>query len=347
MKKILSKFLIITLMIGAVVPCVVAQSADRNVKSQSVGKTTEAPVKTNSIPDELIALLPASNLVAVLDAKRGLKDLLPRLSELKFGGMDKLASQVQEFLTNTGIDTSKVKNAVMGFQMNGMQFIGAVIFQGLALDDKNVEAAMKAAKFEYKTENYKGKQLYLVTSIIKPPSLGPFSIKSNQLALITLGQERVVIGDLQIVKSIADVQTGAAKGGVTNLMTAALKETKETALVRFALDIPQDLRTDAANQGDLFKSIAAIKIMMGTIDFAEDLSLSLDTNMRTESPKQAIELEQGLKGLLSLARAFLPPPTQQNDIYGQIIDQVKIGTKLSDVSLSIILSRPIMDQLSK
>jgi len=354
MKKILSKLIIISLMNGVAVLYVAAQStkrsvksANRNVKSLSLSKTTKTPVKTNSTTDELIALLPPSNLVAILDAKRGLKDILPRLSSMSIGGVDKLAARIQEFLTSTGLDTSKVTNAVMGFEMNGTQLIGAAIFQGIPLDDKKVEEAMKAAKFEYKIENYKSKKVYLVTSTIKPPALGPFSIKTNQMGLIALGPEHVVIGDLRTVKLIADIQSGAARGGVSKLMTAALKETRETALVRFALDIPQDLRTEAANQGDLFKSIAAIKIMMGTFDVAEDLGLSLDTTMRTESEKAAAELGEGLKGLLSLARAFLPPSNQQNDPYGQIIDQVKIVAKLSDVSLSLTLPRAIIDQLSK
>jgi len=347
MKKAMSKLLIISLMTGAVVFSVAGQSAKRKVKSVNLVKATKMSRKTNTTPDELIALLPASNLIAVLDARRALKDILPRLSEISFGGVDKSAARIQEFLTNTGLDTSKVKNAVMSFNLNGTQFIGAAIFEGIALDDKKVEAAMKAAKFEYKLEKYKGKQVYLVTSTIKPPALGPFSIKTNEMALVALAQERVVIGDLRTVKSIADIESGAAKGGVSNLMIGALKETRETALVRFALDIPQDLRNDAANQGDLFKSIAAIKIMMGTWDAAEDLSLSLDSTMRTESAKDAEELMQGLKGLLSLAQAFLPSSNQQNELYGQIINQVKIVTKLNDVSLSISLPRTIMDQLSK
>src|SRR5262245_51387579 len=115
MKKILSKILIITLMTGAVVLCVGAQSTDRNVKVINKNTPTEVPGKTNSTPDELLALLPATNLIAVLDAKRGLNDTLPRLSSLSFGGVDKLAARIKEFLTTTGLDTSQVKNAVMGF----------------------------------------------------------------------------------------------------------------------------------------------------------------------------------------------------------------------------------------
>ena len=77
---------------------------------------------------------------------------------------------------------------------------------------------------------------------------------------------------MKAVKQVVDVQTGAAKGGVSAAMKGALNETRASALVRFALVVPETLRAEAANQGDLFKSVAAIKVILGTFDVAGDLA---------------------------------------------------------------------------
>ena len=200
---------------------------------------------------------------------------------------------------------------------------------------------------EIKSSDYKGKTVYNVISTIKAPSAGPLSLKTDEVALAALGAERVAFGDLKMVKQVIDIQTGAAKGGVTPAMTGALGETRASALLRFALNIPESLRTEAASQGDLFKSIAAIKMILGAFDVAGDLSLSLDTVIRTASQNDATELENALKGLVELVRGIFGGGDPKTNFFAQLLDQVKIGSKVSDVSLSISLPRALMDQLSK
>src|SRR5262249_44849640 len=100
-------------------------------------------------------------------------------------------------------------------------------------------------------------------------------------------------------------------------------------------------------QGDLFKSVAAIKMILGTFDVAGDLSLSLDAIIRTPSQNDATELENGLKGLVELVRGIFGGGDPKSNLFGQLLDQVRIGSKSSDVSLSITLPRALMDQLSK
>jgi hypothetical protein len=162
-----------------------------------------------------------------------------------------------------------------------------------------------------------------------------------------LGGQRVAFGDLKMVKQVIDIQTGAAKGGVSPAMIGALNETRASALLRFALNIPENLRSEAANQGDLFKSVAAIKMILGTFDVASDLSLSLDTIIRTPTQNDATELENGLKGLVDLVRGIFGGGDQKSNVFSQLLDQVKIGSKASEVSFSISLPRALLDQLSK
>jgi len=294
-----------------------------------------------------MAMLPASDVIAVVDVRRAFNELLPKLAGITTGGLDKLAKSIQDFTQNTGVDPSKIRNAVLSFSMDGQQGTGVIIIQGIDPDAKQIEAVMKEFGSEFKTSEYKGKTVFNVTSKLNAPSAGPLSLKTDEVALAALGAQRVAFGDLKVVKQVIDIQTGAAKGGVSAAMTGALNETRASALVRFALNIPETLRAQAVDQGDLFKSVAAIKLVLGTFDVASDFSLSLDTIIRTASQNDAAELENSLKGLVDLVRGIFGGGDPKTNFFTQLLDQVKIGSKLSDVSLSIAVPRALMDQLSK
>lgn len=335
-------------------------SAVEGANAQSAGQgrapaSTTGAVKTSAkrkapsptITDELVAMLPASDLVAVVNAGRAFNELLPKLSGLTIGGLDKLAKSLQDFTQTTGIDPAKIQNAVFGLSMDGSQGKGVIVFQGIDPDPKQIEVAMKEFGSEFKTSDYKGKTIYSVISKAKGPSAGSFSLKTDDLALAALGRQRVVLGDMIQVKQVIDIQTGAAKGGVGAAMTGALNETRPSALIRFALNVPESLRAEAANQGDLFKSVAAIKVILGTFDVANDFGLSLDAIFRVMSQNDATELENGMKGLVALGRDIFGGGDPKTNLIAQLLDQVKIGSNVNDVSLSISLPRALLDQLTK
>ncbi len=330
-----------------------AQAKGQPVKKQST--TTVKPAATNPAQpatapsDALIALLPASELIAVVDINRLFNQLLPQLMNIQTGGLDKLAKDLTDFTQTTGIDPSKIQSAVLGLNLQGTQGSGALIVSGIDLNNQQIEAAMAQFKAEFKTSDYKGKTIYNLVSKVKSPEAGPLSVKTDEMALTALGGQRFAFGDLSAIKNVIDISNGEAKGGVSQAMNGALNETRESALLRFALNIPESLKNDVADQGDLFKSVGAIKMVLGTFDVAADFSLSLDALIRTASRNDASELESGLNGLVGLVKGIFGGGTgdPKTDLISQVLDQVKIGSKLSDVSLSISLPRSVIDQLTK
>lgn len=340
MHKFLSLALIFSLFAGSAV----AQSAAKPEKAAPV-----AAAATPAASDELVAMLPASELVAVVDTGRVFNDLLPKLAGLNFGGVYEFAKDLSEFIQKTGIDPKRVQSAVLGVNLEGTQGNGVFLVKGLDLTPAQIEAAMKELKAEFKTSEYKSKTVYQVISKVSAPSAGPLSIKSDELALAPLGGQRLAFGDMTAVKKAIDIQAGGDVPAVSKAMIGALAETRQSALIRFAMNVPENLRTQAADQGDLFKSIASIKLILGTLDTAADLSLSLDAVMRTASQSDAGELESSLKGLLVLVKGIFGGGSgdPKTNFIGTLLDQIKIGSKLSDVSLSISIPRSVMDQLSR
>lgn len=350
MRKFSSLALVFGLILSAAIIGAGAQSEGRTAKSApATVATLSKPSAPNlaSSTEELMALLPASDLVAALDVNRAFNDLLPKLAGVSVGGVDKLAKSIQDFTRKTGVDPSKIQNAVLGFSMEGAQGIGVILIQGIDPDAKQIEAVMKEFGTEFKTLEHKGKTIYNVVSKVKAPAAGPLSVKTDEVALAALGAGRVAFGDLKVVKQVIEIQSGAAKGGVSPAMMGAFAETRASALIRFALNIPENLRAEAINQGDLFKSVATIKMILGTFDVASDFSLSLDAIMRTPSQNDATELENGLKGLVELVRGIFGGGDTKTNFIAQLLDQVKIGSKANDVSLSISFPRALIDQLSK
>jgi hypothetical protein len=350
MRKFLSAALIFSMIISAL-GGVNAQSAGQGRAPASTGgavKTSAKPkAPSAAIANELVAMLPTTDLIAVVDAGRAFNELLPKLASLTIGGVDKLAKSIQDFTVKTGIDPSKIQTVVIGVGMDGTQGSGVVLIQGIDPDPNQIDAAMKEFGSESKTSDYKGITIYNVISKAKAPSAGPLSLKTDDLALAALGRQRVAFGDMKVVKQVIDVQTGAAKGAVSAAMKGALNETRASALVRFAMVVPETLRAEAANQGDLFKSVAAIKMILGTFDVAGDLGLSLDAVIRAASQNDATDLENGLKGLVGLGRDIFGSGDPKTNLIAQLLDQVKIGSKVNDVSLSISLPRELLDQLTK
>ncbi|MDQ3009082.1 MAG: hypothetical protein M3X11_00040 [Acidobacteriota bacterium] len=346
MKKFLSSVLILCLSVGTVA----AQSA-QPAKSQTTAPAKPAMVVVSTTLDELIALLPTADLIAVVDVNRLVNELVPKLANIEAGGVNKLARQVADFTTKTGIDPAKVTSAVLGFSMEGTVGTGAIIVSGLDLNSSQVEAAMKEFKTEFKTSDYKGKTIFNVLTTDKKPGVeaGPVSVKTDETALAALGNQRFVLGDLKAVKQVIDVSTGAAKSSLTPMMIEALKETRSSALLRFAINVPESLKKGVLDQGDLFKSINALQVVLGTFDVASDFSLGLDALMRTTSQKDATELEEGLKGLVSLIQSIFGGGNSdpKMEAVGQLLNQIKIGSKVNDVSLSITLPRAMLDQLMK
>src|SRR5262249_31010077 len=125
-----------------------------------------------------------------------------------------------------------------------------------------------------------------------------------------------------------------AKGAVSPAMVAALRETRESALVRFTINFLESRRQEILKQDGFFKSLAAIKMILGDLDTTDDSSISLGAIFRTASQNEASELERDFKALVSLIGGYLSGNPKLKG-FGPLLDLVKIGSQQNDVSLAI------------
>jgi hypothetical protein len=338
MQRLLRSIIIFSLLTSASYPVL---SAPEN----------EATPRTST--EDLLALLPASDLLGVVDAGRAFTELLPRLKSIWPSAFSGLTKSLESFTTKTGIDPTQLKTAVIGAKMSGTgSGQGVVILQGANVDPKRVEAAVIQEKGEFKTQDYKGKTIYTVTPPPPPPAPKPDNgaeppkqEKPSPLSFALLGNQLVALGDVPSIQSVLDVQAAPPKTNPNAELGAVLKETK-SGLIRFAAVLPDSLRQSLSGNGDLFKQIAAVKVIFGSFDFANDFSAALDTRLRTASANDASQLEASLKSLVVLAKSFLGQD-QKLAVLARLLDQVTIAAQANDVAVSLSVPRALIDQLSK
>ncbi len=309
----------------------------------------KAAAVRQGLVDEALSLLPPSDLIAEVNAGRFLQELLPRLETILPGATVTLIADLNKITNKTGLDLSRLQTAVIGARAQGEGLKGSfvAIVQGLELDPKRIEEVVKNEGGEFRSLEHQGQSIYLVA--LKPKGeLKPEEAagKSAELAFALLARQGAVLGDLAGVKSVLEAQTDSSRRGSNAALIQALKEVNTSGLIRFAAHLPATARQGLSEMGDLFKQVAEVKMISGSLDLRDDLSASLEARLRTASPNEATQLESSLKSLILFGKSLLEG--NQNArlrLISQLLDQIKIGTRSADVSLSVLVPGSLIEAL--
>lgn len=339
-----------------------------------------------------IALLPASDVIAVLDVQRLVNDLLPKAKAAwpePYAKFEKEFSEATSKAAQAGVDIFKVKSLSIGLKLFGDKTSGAMIVDGIA-------ASPEMLARDSRVVEYKGKTLYIEKPAPKPPASvkaaprptrakaapkatraktaarrttakttakdatdsSPLSnvasaadnvsgLLKDNTAFVQLDAERLAIGDEAEVKAVIDALTGGADPASSSELRAALQETNATGLFRFAANIPESAR-QAASKEEFFKNLAVTRMVFGTLDVSDDLSLLLDAKLRTGSAEEATRLHESLAALLGLGKMMLggnQDPAMQ--MLNQLLDQIKLSPQATDVSLALTVPRALYETFLK
>ena len=307
-------------------------------------KRAVATAPEAAINQELLALLPESDVVAVIDLPRVFADLLPKLKSISTFGIGNTVGEVETFAKLAGIEPKQIQAAALGVKMTETlsRGSGVLLLQGVEVDAKKMGEAAKASGGELKTLEHNGKSFFTLS--VKPPN-APADARADEIHFALLDNKRVALGDQAGLKAL--LTSGAKKADAATL-GKALQETKTAGLVRFAGNLPEALRTMLASQGELFTQVAAVKLIFGSFDLNADNTATLDGRLRTASANEAAQLKESLNGLIALGQTFLggsDDPTMK--LYGQLLNQVKISVQASDVSLLLVVPKELMGGLGK
>ncbi len=327
-------------------------SAGRNAPGNLPAASAQAASAT--MQGDALSLLPASDVVAVIDVQQAITLLLPKMNELAPGELLKMKRQLDEFMNKTGIDPLKITRVTLGFtipQSSSSKASGAIIIQGIQPDPQKLMALLRAEKVPVKTISHQGQMLLVGTLDSKTlSSLKSVAPGSQEIALATLTGQGIVLGDLGSVKSVLDTVASGQPGFANALLGETLNQTNLSGLVRFSAALSDSFRQTLRQQGELGAPFATVRVLAGSlaVDPADGSSMTFDLRARTGTASEAAQLDTALKGLVALGKSFLGSGEEvQAQLFNQLLDQVKITNEDTDVTLSFYFPKSLMDRFKQ
>ena len=328
-----------------------------NIAGFAVGDTHRASAPTRQAT-RLVSLLPASDAVAVFDAKRFLDNALPTLLSANQPMLTEITAKITEMENHTGIDFRKFDQVAVGVAMKqgaGKDFDCEPV--AIASGDINAGAliaiAKLASKGKYREEKIGEKTLYIFTvkDTMKAPVANAKNSKiinaidrvkalTTEFALAALDGNTLAIGCPERVRETIEAKSHVG-ADITSLLSV-----KETAVMSFAAKTPGGMAKLLPLENDeLGASIDSIQYLSGSVDVAV-AGTSLQMMARTTKPEQALALKDTLEALQILGKAVLGNSKHvDQQIYGRMARNAKFGINGNDVTLDLLVPQADIDIL--
>jgi hypothetical protein len=305
----------------------------------------------------LVSLLPATDAVAVFDAKRFFGSL-PKILAANQPILTKITGHIAEIQNRTGIDLRKFDQVAVGVAMKageGKDLDCDPV--AIASGDINAGALVAMAKLasngKYREEKVAGRSMYIVTipAAVKKtasPSTTPHSkiaqVISKHLndlptdiAVSALDGKTLAIGCPDLVRAILEGKSHA------NPELTSLLSPRETTIVSFAMKTPGVISSMFPLDNDaLGKTINSIQILSGSVDVT-DAGASLQMMARTTTAKTAAELKDTLEVLQMFGGTLASSKLANKKAYGRLIKNIKLGVNGTDVTIDLLVPQADID----
>ena len=309
--------------------------------------------------NRLVTLLPASDGVALFEAKRFLDEGLPKLLSANQPMLGEILAKINEMENRTGIDLRKFEQVAVGIGYKKISaketdFEPVVIASGDINAGALVAVAKLASKGTYREEKIGERTVYVFTAkdVLQKTTVTPGNSKissamdsalkglTKEVAVTALDRNTLVIGTLPRVRD-----TLAGETHVSADITGLLSQ-KETAVMTFAMRPPGGMVTMLPLDDDeLGKNLDSIQFISGSLDIAA-IGTSLQVLARTKKAEQATGLKDTLAGLQMIGRSFLGGSKRADQqVYARMLKNAKIDSRGTDVTLDLLVPQADIDIL--
>jgi hypothetical protein len=200
-----------------------------------------------------LAMLPASDVVLVIDQARIWNEALPKIFSGDMTPLSKITAELEQFKLKTGVDPRSISRIVVGARFVNPDSIGknmdkkdvavAVIAQGDFDPGVLIAAMRRDMKERVREQKHGGLTIY---TIDEPGRSNASEPDIEKVAVVVLDSNTVAFGDLVNVRATVD-----AKGGSNRLSPElmALATRNTNALVSLAGNVPPSLSASLAPKG--------------------------------------------------------------------------------------------------
>lgn len=307
----------------------------------------------------LVSLLPASDGIAVFEAKRFLGDALPQILTANQPVLGQIMARVTEIENRTGIDLRKFDKVAVGVAMKQVN-AKEVDFETVAIANGDINAAALvavaklASKGTYREEQINGRNVFVFTAkdVMQKTSSQSNNSKiagmmdkaldglTKEIAITTLDNNTLVLGNLKRVRETLESKTRPSAD-----LTAKLMQ-NSSAVMSFAVRTPDGMSKFLPLDNDeLGKNVDSIRYLYGSLDVAA-VATSLQVTAQTLKPEQADGLRSTLDGLQMLGKAILGGSKRADQqVYGRMVKAAKISSRSNEVTLDLLVPQADIDIL--
>jgi hypothetical protein len=311
-----------------------------------------APAKQTS---PLVAKLPASDAVAVVDARRIFDQALPQILGSKQDLLTKINGHISDIQAKTGIDVRKFDHIVIGANIKrgagkDYDLDPVVLARGTMNAGSIIAAAKLGTNAGYREEKLGERTIYIFT----PKSVADKNLPSStspgvsaaidhmpaEIAVSTLDANTLVFGSPARVRETLEARSTVAPE-ITSLLSP-----RAASVFTFAARMPPGVQNLLPMDNDeLGKTIESIKFLYGWTDVTA-AGASMNVTARTTNGESAQSLYDTIIFLQQLGKGMLGSSKKpENAVYARLIDNAKVTKTGSDVALDLTVAQSDIDIL--
>lgn len=309
--------------------------------------------------NELVGLLPASDIVINLDAQRLFNTALPQIFSADAGALLKINSKLDELKNKTGLDLRQFQHVSAGIATkqispSKVDFEPFIMARGTFNSGALLAVAKLASKGKYKEKKIGSRTVY----IFSPKEVIEENKPKNKSSLLDIVLDKVGKSlSREIALSAYDTNT-LVIGTEARLREAFEKKTtvsteilgmvyqNPNAVINFGGKLPNGLAgfIDIDND-EIGNNLKAVRQMSGALT-VENNQVMVALNAKTLKQEQAQSLHELLEGLQMLGKAFLGNSKKPDDkIYVRMIESAEITRNGNAVLFDLKVPQSDIDAL--
>lgn len=319
-----------------------------------------AAAQTRTVKNnQLTALLPASDAVMTFDAKRLTNEALPQILAGNQTMLGKIAAQVEQIKTKTGIDLRQFEQVAVGVTINQIaprdfDFEPVVLARGQMNANALLSVGKLAAKGKYREEKIGGKTVFIfatkeIAEQNKPANQSAQRAQmfdrlinklTQEVAVTTFDAHTLAFGTVARLRQTIEAKTRVAAD------VAGMLERKPNAVMNFSAKLPAGMSAFLPLENDeLGKNIDSIRYLSGSMDVAGTNAV-VQLTAKTQANEQAQSLAETIEGLQMVGKAIVGGMRgADKKVYARMIENAKFTRAGNELTLDLQVPQTDIDVL--
>ena len=310
-------------------------------------------VKSRRVVDTagIVALLPASDAVVVVDVNRFLNSALPQMLSGQPAMLADVTKAIDDARTRTGIDFRQFEYVAAGVTARNVapkkyDFDTVIVARGQVNTGALIAAAKLAANGKYREERIGERTV----SIFEPAQVAQQNTPQGQAKKASLiskvfGGKREIAatsldGTTLIFGSVDKVRLALSGTSRVSPDISGLLSKTTAPVMSFAGKVPGGMSSFLPLQNDeLGRQVDSIQYLYGTMDVNGTGTL-INATARTAQATAATGLKDSLEGLQMLGKAFLGGASgADKQVYARLVENVRFTARGNEVSMELAIAQ--------